>query len=381
MVLSLLVSFGTAVGAHEGIKASMAKSRKEEHRSRKNNLIVHCPKSSQYSPYLEGRRVVLSGDRLFIDTGTVHDAPFGHPFEGYYIPYPDSRYAGLVTTITHEAPIMNWVFMDPLTYSFQFGVRAVADANLTGPWDCTRQDRRLTFCGWEGFCAVLEDSGVWGLYYDFDGDGMRKKFGQEGRVVIEIELIRSELRTPKPEPEPEPQPEPEIVAEPQNQDKAAEAGLEKQVEAQKTDVDYAETKSLNKQNDEFNCIIRTSTSFTAYCNSITYVMARNPAAFKAMRSRQVQRFIAQLQLSDPNDQLLNLVSEEDLDEAAKMAKLSKADDDEDFYPESWANSPQSFKLFFNRYFRQWAAAQRDRDAYDGPSKGTRSQAAQRLANA
>ncbi|KAJ0289455.1 hypothetical protein CBS470a_004403 [Colletotrichum nupharicola] len=222
MVLSLLVSFGTAVGAHEGIKASMAKSRKEEHRSRKNNLIVHCPKSSQYSPYLEGRRVVLSGDRLYIDTGTAHDVPFGHPFEGYYIPYPDSRYAGLVTTITPEAPIMNWVFMDPLTYSFQFGVRAVADANLTGPWDCTRQDRRLTFCGWEGFCAVLEDSGVWGLYYDFDGDGMRKKFGQEGRVVIEIELIRSELRTPKPEPEPEPQPEQDVTATAEQKDESAQ---------------------------------------------------------------------------------------------------------------------------------------------------------------
>ncbi|KAL0934659.1 uncharacterized protein CTRU02_211458 [Colletotrichum truncatum] len=205
MVLSLLISFGTAVGASEGIKASMARSRREEHRSRKNNLIVHCPKSSQYSPCLEGRRVVLSGDRLFIDTGTVHDAPFGHPFEGYYIPYPESRYAGLVTTITHEAPIMNWVFVDPVTYALRFGVRAVADGNLTGPFDCTRQDRRLTFCGWEGFCAVLEDSGVWGLYFDRDGDGLRKMFGQEGRVVIEIELIRSELRTPKPDySEPEP---------------------------------------------------------------------------------------------------------------------------------------------------------------------------------
>lgn len=189
--------------------------------------------------------------QLFIDTGTVHDAPFGHPFEGYYIPYPDSRYAGLVTTITHEAPIMNWVFMDPLTYSFQFGVRVVADANLTGPWDCTRQDRRLTFCGWEGFCAVLEDSGVWGLYYDFDGDGMRKRFGQEARVVIEIALIRSELRMTKPEPEPQPQPQPQPEEEasklPRKQDEMTQPEADKQVEESEVMVNAEETKDTMTQ--------------------------------------------------------------------------------------------------------------------------------------
>lgn len=65
MVLSVLVAFGAVTGASEGIKASQAKARREEHRSRKNNLIVHVPKSSEYSQTLEGRRVVLSGDKVF----------------------------------------------------------------------------------------------------------------------------------------------------------------------------------------------------------------------------------------------------------------------------------------------------------------------------
>ncbi|KAK1566222.1 uncharacterized protein LY79DRAFT_529224 [Colletotrichum navitas] len=199
MALSLLISFGTAVGASEGIKASMARSRREEHRSRKNNLVVHCPKSSQFSPYLEGRQVVLSGYRLFVDTGTAHDVPFGHPFEGYYLPYPESRFSGLVSTITHEAPIMNWIFVDPVSYQLRFGNRAAADGNLTGPWECTRQDRRVTLCGWEGFCAVLEEGGIWGLYFDCDGDGLKRKFDGDGRIVIEIELLRREMRTRKPE--------------------------------------------------------------------------------------------------------------------------------------------------------------------------------------
>lgn len=64
MPLTFLVGFAGVFGASEGIRASQAKSRREEHRSRKNNLKVHCPKSSQYSPYLEGRSVVLSGDKV-----------------------------------------------------------------------------------------------------------------------------------------------------------------------------------------------------------------------------------------------------------------------------------------------------------------------------
>ncbi|KAH6686447.1 hypothetical protein F5X68DRAFT_209015 [Plectosphaerella plurivora] len=64
MPLSLLIGFAGVFGVSEGIKASQAKGRREEHRSRKNNLKIHCLKSSQFSPYLEGRSVVLSGDRV-----------------------------------------------------------------------------------------------------------------------------------------------------------------------------------------------------------------------------------------------------------------------------------------------------------------------------
>ncbi|KAL3292921.1 hypothetical protein RB213_015144 [Colletotrichum asianum] len=361
MVLSLLVSFGTAVGAHEGIKASMAKSRKEEHRSRKNNLIVHCPKSSQYSPYLEGRRVVLSGDRLYIDTGTAHDVPF---------------------------------------------------------------DRRLTFCGWEGFCAVLEDSGVWALYYDFDGDGMRKKFGQEGRVVIEIELIRSELRTPKPEPEPEPQPEQDVTATAEQKDESAQQKGGNSTEPESFSAERVDAPSkpvqefgvtleenmermyVGKVEDEETYSViseplstmstlstasggmpkkrrkRRSRAKKYQSPSITsppYAMPGNNTALKAMRARQVERFITHLKSNDPNNEMINFVSTSDFSEAKKMAKLSSVDSDEECWPETWNNGNTAFKTFFNRHFLRWATSQRARDEYDGPAKGTRSQVAKRLA--
>lgn len=62
--ITFITGFATVFGTAEGIRAAQAKSRREEHRSRKNNLLVHVPKSSQFSPLLEGRSVVLSGDRV-----------------------------------------------------------------------------------------------------------------------------------------------------------------------------------------------------------------------------------------------------------------------------------------------------------------------------
>lgn len=219
MVLTFLVGFGAVFGASEGIRASQSKARREEHRTRKNNLLVHCSKSSQFSSILEGRRVVLSGDKvrtffqissleclltakLYVDTGRDHGVPFGHPFAGYYLPYPESSFSGLVSTITDEAPIMNWVFVHRETYELKFGTRQYSEGNLTGPFDCTRQDRRLTFGGWEGFVAVQEGD-VWALYFDRDNDKLRSKV-QPGTPVIEVDLLRREMRTKRPEPPPEP---------------------------------------------------------------------------------------------------------------------------------------------------------------------------------
>lgn len=91
---------------------------------------------------------------------------------------------------------MNWIYVDKDTYEVKYGVRADAQPNITGPFDCTRQDRRLTFDGWEGWCAVEEFPTIWALYFDKDDDGLRSKVA-EGTRVLDIELTRKEKRWKK----------------------------------------------------------------------------------------------------------------------------------------------------------------------------------------
>ncbi|KAI4861993.1 hypothetical protein F4820DRAFT_431757 [Hypoxylon rubiginosum] len=197
--LTFLVAFSAVVGTSEAIRQIQSDARRKEHRSRKNNLIVRCPKSSQYSPVLEGRRIVLSGDNLYIDTGTDHEQVFGHPFTGYFLPYPDTKYSGLVSTICDDPPIMNWIYVDRNTYKIKFGTRTCAQPNWPGPFDCSRQDRRLTFAGWEGFFAVKEGE-FWALYFDVDQDNLKSKV-EEGIPVLGVEILRTETRVQPVKPE------------------------------------------------------------------------------------------------------------------------------------------------------------------------------------
>ena len=115
MVLSILIATIVApglLGSQEAIRQSQSKEKREEHRARRCNLIATCVKSSHRSRDIDGRQVVLRNGKLWIDTGTEDGSPLGHPYAGYYLPYPDTSYEGLVTTITDVAPIMNWVYVD-----------------------------------------------------------------------------------------------------------------------------------------------------------------------------------------------------------------------------------------------------------------------------
>ncbi|KAK7753822.1 hypothetical protein SLS62_004188 [Diatrype stigma] len=221
MLLALTVC-PAMLGTQEAIRQSQSKNKREEHRARRCNLVVSCCKPSIRSRDINGKLVVLKDQkvrsknpylptgswRLYITNevpsydGTGSDSVFsGHPFSGYFLPYPDSQYEGLVSTISDDPPMLNWIYVDRNTYEVKYGVRAEAQEHLTGPFDCTRQDRRMTLEGWEGFVAVEEFPGIWALYFDRDDDGLTAKVPM-GTRVLEIELTRREKKERKPEPDP-----------------------------------------------------------------------------------------------------------------------------------------------------------------------------------
>ena len=151
---------------------------------------------------------------------------------------------------------MNWIYVSRDTHEVKFGVRQSAEPNLTGPFDCTRQDRRLTFGGWEGFVAVRE-GGFWALYFDRDGDGLGPKVAP-GTPVIEVELIRRELRVRKPPPPPPappaaPTPPPSPPLEEQNRGNGREDhGHAAEMRSTSSDGDTASTEGprTNGQKDD-----------------------------------------------------------------------------------------------------------------------------------
>ena len=98
----------------------------------------------------------------------------------------------MVSTIMDDPPQLNWIYVDKDTNEVKYGTKAESNPNIVGPWNCTKQDRRMTFQGWEGFLAVREEPGVWAIYFDVEDDGLKGKV--EGKKKLEIELTRKERK-------------------------------------------------------------------------------------------------------------------------------------------------------------------------------------------
>lgn len=141
-----------------------------------------------------GSKVVLRERKLYVQL-LSYKGEHLHPFSGYFLPYPDSNFEGLVSTISDEPPQLNWIYLDTGSKVFQIshGLRAEAEEGLTGPWGarvCSDGEIRFLMENWEGFIAIeTEESGLWSLCFDRYDDGLKGRLGEEQRTV-ELELIR-----------------------------------------------------------------------------------------------------------------------------------------------------------------------------------------------
>ncbi|GKT93975.1 hypothetical protein Ct61P_11825 [Colletotrichum tofieldiae] len=108
---------------------------------------------------------------------------------GYYFNYPcEEQYRGLVSTISEDPPMLNWIYVDADTRAMRHGGRKDTVDHVIGPWGWTEDEKYLSLRGsGVGFVAVLEDDGRWAVYWDPDG---RLREGYEEDDCVEISLKR-----------------------------------------------------------------------------------------------------------------------------------------------------------------------------------------------
>jgi hypothetical protein len=206
-ILTAVVACPAIVGTTEAIRHGQNENNRNEHRSRKYHLVVTLLHRSVYSSRFEKAPIVLKNNKFYIDTRNDVRGGEYFPATVNYLEFPGKKqiwrkagYAlgeGLVTYINDER-FLNWVYVDAKTHEVKYGVRAEAEPNVVGPWDCTKVERRLTFQAWEGFIAVQEEDGdeLWALYFDCDDDGLTGNdgIGKKGKRMLEVEVWRKEMR-------------------------------------------------------------------------------------------------------------------------------------------------------------------------------------------
>ncbi|KAI9705833.1 MAG: hypothetical protein M1836_005239 [Candelina mexicana] len=227
MVLPLLAitAIPTTIGVwqtiEEGKKAK--KEAADERRMQKFNLEVYSDAKE-----VHGMKVVLRDNKLYLAPPSKPH-PKSHPFAGFFIAYPppdpdipSPQIRGLVSTISNDPPMLNWIYADRITGEVRYGNRTQSKEHVFGSWDWTEDLEGLVLEGWEGFVVVEEDDvvddddegegekgegdgngngkregkgggKVWAVYYDRKRDGLKSVFGKEGQMgrrVLEVSLER-----------------------------------------------------------------------------------------------------------------------------------------------------------------------------------------------
>ncbi|KAF2717879.1 hypothetical protein K431DRAFT_306501 [Polychaeton citri CBS 116435] len=142
--------------------------------------------------------VVLHDDKLWIErksSRTRQPVEAGrHPFTGFYLAYPDDNRPytrGIVSTISVNPPMLNWIYVDRETLEMKYANRSGSMPHHVGDYDWTSEDPNdsaVTLEGWEGFVAVEESDGGWAIYFDHEDDGLKRV--KKGRKIVEVSLIR-----------------------------------------------------------------------------------------------------------------------------------------------------------------------------------------------
>ena len=201
-IAAIPTTIGVAEGISEGRKEEDPAT--EEERMRKFRLECFCEPNSRKAKEINGGHVVLKGGKLYIvprKSSTIT----GHPFGGFYIEYPDPERPrplplGMVSTISKDPPLLNWIYVDKDTREVKYGNRTQSRAHVVGSWGWDAGEEGgaggLTLEGKEGAVAVEANDG-WELRWE-DSDG---HINVEGSPKLTVSLERKMLE-PKEEDKP-----------------------------------------------------------------------------------------------------------------------------------------------------------------------------------
>jgi len=199
MILGLfaIAAVPTAIGIAEGVSAQSkdnkpnTSSKTEAERMRKFNLECYCENTARKAGKVHGGIVVLRNHKLYLDPSSSLK---GHPFEGLYIGYPDPDRPeplplGLVSTISQEPPMLNWIYVDKNTREVKHGNRTQSRQHIVGSWGWDTGEEGgaggLTLGGREGAVAVETETG-WEIRWEDEDE----KVGVIGSSRLMISLER-----------------------------------------------------------------------------------------------------------------------------------------------------------------------------------------------
>ncbi|KAK5130870.1 hypothetical protein LTR08_001591 [Meristemomyces frigidus] len=204
--LALPIVTSTGVSVTTGVAQGVSEQHKQNADAANTTRMLKFHIDIRVDPSQQARKgarelhngiVTVHDDKLWVeakspDTGWPVNEKH-HPFTGFYIAYPDDNRPvtrGLVSTISVDPPMLNWIYADKDTLEMKYSNKSGSIEHHVGSFDWTSEDNdsSVTFDEWEGFTAVEEKPGQWALYFDMDDNGL--KMHHKGRNTMEVSLVR-----------------------------------------------------------------------------------------------------------------------------------------------------------------------------------------------
>lgn len=204
LALPIVTSTGVSVvtGVAQGVSEQKKQNADASNQTRmlKFHVDVWVDQSARKGPGAEvdNTIVTLRNDKVWVEpksqiTRLPEDVSH-HPFTGFYLAYPDNDRPytrGLVSTISVDPPVLNWIYIDKDTLEAKYATRTGSIEHHVGSYDWTNEDSNdsyITLDEWEGFAAIEESPGQWALYFDINDDGLKAQ--KKGRKMVEVSLQR-----------------------------------------------------------------------------------------------------------------------------------------------------------------------------------------------